>query len=316
MIISLKNFTHDYVRGRRALDVSGFNVNSGEKVALVGRNGSGKTTLLHALAGLLDTSSGARSCTVPAEQTALVFQSVCLDKKLTVKENLHLFGKVWGLSGKQLDSQLSKTCATLNLTSLLDRAVGSLSGGQQRRADLARALLCDPDVLFLDEPTNGLDVFAQREFWMALENAKEQSQRLTLVCASHHGSELSLFDRIVFLDSGRVRLDVSRAQLFQETSPETIEISTLHAHDLQKALAAELKIDAYALPDQKIMSQTNDATDTLLRMKAIPGFERMADSITVRRTVLADIILKKLSGFSADGGDAERHGGVAAEGVS
>lgn len=300
MILALKNYSHEYSRGIKALDVESFQVFSGERIALVGRNGSGKSTLLHALAGLFDKNPNFRVCNIASERTSLVFQSVCLDKKLSVKENLKLFGKVWGLSKSKIEQNLASICDTLNIADLLPRSVGGLSGGQQRRADLARALMSEPDVVFLDEPTTGLDVIAQREFWHALERAKMHSPSLTLICASHHGKELNQFDRFVFLEKGRIQLDVPRAKLLDDASQEAIEISSSDSSQLQALLRQKLDLNTIPLFNDKLISHTDNAADTLQRLKALSEFDPLVESVTVRRTTLSDIILKKLFDFSSE----------------
>ncbi|MEY2987097.1 MAG: hypothetical protein RJB13_618 [Pseudomonadota bacterium] len=299
MIISLNNYTFEYLAGTKALSVDSFRLHRGEKLALVGRNGSGKSTLLLALAGLLDDRSTSRSCAIAREKQSLVFQSVCLDKKLTVEENLNLFAKVWGLSKVEINRNLVEISETLKMTDLLKRNVGSLSGGQQRRADLARALMIEPEVIFLDEPTGGLDVIAQREFWSALGKAQQKYPDLTIVCASHHGNELNLFERFVFLEKGLIQLDVSRESLVGEAHHETIEISTPNCSQLQEVLKKKLNIDAILLFDDKLMSHSNSAAETIEKMKALTDFETLVESVTVRRTSLADVILKKLLDLSA-----------------
>jgi ABC-type multidrug transport system ATPase subunit len=187
----------------------------------------------------------------------------------------------------------------LNIGELLQRTVGSLSGGQQRRADLARALMIKPEVLFLDEPTSGLDIISQREFWSALDNAQKNSKDLTIVCASHHGNELSLFDRFVFLENGEIQLDVARSTLIEEASHETIEISTSDCFQLRTILKTKLNIDSFPMFNNRLMSHSNSAAETLDQMKALTAFETLVDAVTVRRTSLADVILKKLLDFSA-----------------
>ena len=313
MILSLTNYSFEYLTGTLALAVGSIQVGRGEKIALVGRNGSGKSTLLLALAGLLDHTEKNRSCSVSRERTSLVFQSVCLDKKLTVEENLSLFGKVWGLSKEKIKKSLIEVSATLNISDLLNRSVGSLSGGQQRRADLARALMSEPEVIFLDEPTSGLDVISQREFWSVLGKAQQKYPHLTIVCASHHGSELSLFDRFVFLDKGRIQLDVPRAKLIEEARHETIEISTSDSSQLREVLMAQLNIESILIFGDKLMSHSDSAAETIEQMKTLAQFETLVESVTVRRTSLADVILKKLLNLSAPFEKQEAIGAAATE---
>ena len=294
MIISLSQYTYEYKSGVKALDVSSLNIALGETLALVGRNGSGKSTLLHCLAGVFNTRTGTRHCRVAAEKISLVFQTPCLDKKLTVRENLVLFGKVWGLSARTLAKNLEILTSLLDLSELLDCIVGSLSGGQQRRADLARALLSEPQVLFLDEPTSGLDIVAQREFWSVLAKARAAQPNLTLICASHHSTELGLFDRIIFLEQGRIELDLPRFQLLKQLPPETLEIHTTNGSNLSQIIEKKLSLRPTELMHDKLVLHSHDATKSLAELKSDNEIDALIESTTVRKTLLADAVWQKL----------------------
>ncbi|MBM3380862.1 MAG: ABC transporter ATP-binding protein [Betaproteobacteria bacterium] len=294
MIVSLSDFSFAYNPDNNALVVPKLDIAAGEKIALVGRNGSGKSTLLHCLSGVFEASSGKRACRVEPQKVALVFQTPCLDKKLTVLENLLIFGKVWGLKRAQIEHRTMQLAQLLDLESLLQKTVGSLSGGQQRRADLARALLSEPEILFLDEPTTGLDVVAQREFWALLAQTKNLNPALTLICASHHAAELGLFERFLFLEQGRVELDVKREELLSKLPPETLEITTFQAQQVKEFLQQALSLAVTEPMHNKLLIHVDEAEAVVSKLKLISGVHDAIEATTIRKTNLADVVLRQL----------------------
>lgn len=287
------------------LFVNHLEIHAGETLALVGRNGSGKSTLLLTLAGLLDPQKGQRTALIPRSKIALVFQTPCLDKKLTVGENLSLFGKVWGMSRAEIDRAISKLEHALQLGELIPKTVQTLSGGQQRRADLARALLCDPEILFLDEPTAGLDLVAQREFWNTLAETGKTGVIRTLICASHHAAELKLFNRLVFMNNGQIALDAQQNSITSLLPPETLEVNTpekadTFARDLSKTSQAPFSVPSR----DKVLIHSENASATLEKIKTDAALNALVESALVRKTQLSDALwheLIRLSDISGEG---------------
>lgn len=305
-LLSLKDASFSYEASRApALYVDSLDIREGDSLALVGRNGSGKSTLLLLLAGLLKPQKGERLSQVSLSKIALAFQTPCLDKKLTVAENLRLFGKIWGMKRSQIDSVLASLAPALGLNELLERRVQALSGGQQRRADLARALLVEPSILFLDEPTVGLDVIAQREFWGVLAEAKKIQPGLTLICASHHAAELRLFARIVFLHAGKIAFDVAQSALLNDLPDETIELNTQNsAQFFQESLVSELQLKASIVAHDKLLIHTQDASETLEKLKVRQSLQSKIDSVLIRKTQMSDAVWHRLLQISESQGQA------------
>jgi multidrug/hemolysin transport system ATP-binding protein len=294
MIVSLSDFSFGYTPGSKALEVPSLRINAGETIALVGRNGSGKSTLLHCLSGVFEASQGMRKSLAEPEKVSLVFQAPCLDKKLTVRENLVIFGKVWGLNSTQIQRGIAQLAQLLELEDLLNKIVGSLSGGQQRRADLARALLSEPQMLFLDEPTTGLDVVAQREFWSLLAKTKSLNPELTLICASHHTAELGLFERFLFLENGRVELDLKREDLLTRLPPETLEITTFQLHKMKEFIHNQLALAVTEAMHNKLLIHVDAAEPIVAQLKLNREVHESIESTTIRKTTLADVVLSQL----------------------
>ncbi|NBW82957.1 ABC transporter ATP-binding protein, partial [bacterium] len=285
------------------LFVEELKVNSGETIALVGRNGSGKSTLLMSLAGLLKPQTGRRTSSIPQAKVAFVFQTPCLDKKLTVQENLVLFGKIWGMSVEAIEARIEALNSSLHLNELLKKTVNTLSGGQQRRADLARALLVGPRVLFLDEPTTGLDLIAQREFWSVLAETRKTEPELTIICATHHSAELGLFGRFVFIDAGRINANVNQSALLAMLPRDTLEVNTRDsAENLVRDLGPDYGLKTTIVAHDKVVIHSENAASTLEQLKTRENLGAQMESVLIRKTSLSDALWQILSQPSTTSG--------------
>src|ERR1700730_1041147 len=209
--IVLTGLTHNYGT-RLALDHLSFSVAPAQIFGLLGPNGSGKTTLFRILSTLMVPSGGTATirgfnvATEPAEvrqQIGIVFQARSLDIKLTVEENLRHAGHLYGLSGKHLRARIGDV---LNRVALTDRAkdyVETLSGGMQRRVELAKGLIHSPSVLLLDEPSTGLDPGARRDLWQYLRTLRDE-EGVTVLVTTHLMEEAEYCDRLAILSEGKL----------------------------------------------------------------------------------------------------------------
>jgi len=215
--VSCQGVTYTYGE-RRALDTVSFEVNEGEIFGVLGPNGSGKTTLFRLLSTLVPVAAGFGTIRLAGhlypEEGALarrrlgvVFQSPSLDKKLTVQENIDAHGHLYGLRGAELASRVDALLERFSLSSRRRDLVETLSGGLQRRVEVAKSLVPRPAVLILDEPSTGLDPSARRELWEYLR-ALRQTEKLTILMTTHFLDEAEWCDRLLILDEGkRVALD-------------------------------------------------------------------------------------------------------------
>lgn len=184
-------------------------VYSGELFALLGVNGAGKTTSIRILSGLLTPDSGeallcGKSITHEPEQAKAMLgispQETAVARNLTVKENLRLMAGLYGIHGEEREAIIRRLLSALELEDVKDRRAAKLSGGYSRRLSIAMALVSDPKVLFLDEPTLGLDVLARRALWAFIRSLHGQ---ITIVLTTHSMEEAaSLSDRIGILNKG------------------------------------------------------------------------------------------------------------------
>jgi len=199
-------------------------VRSGEVVALLGSNGAGKSTLVSIVAGLRSADSGrllvdgldaSANRAAVSRRLGLAPQDLGIYPTLTVARNLRLFGELAGLRGRRLTRRVDATAQALSLTTLLDRPAGHLSGGQKRRLHTAMALVHEPDLVFLDEPTVGADVRTRSEIVAAVAALAERGA--AVVYATHYLAEVEdLGARVAVLEGGRIVADAPVAELVAE----------------------------------------------------------------------------------------------------
>jgi ABC-2 type transport system ATP-binding protein len=207
-----------------ALDRVSLHVAPGEFVALLGQNGAGKTTLFQLLSGLFVADSGTVRIyghdigrdPVPAlAGLGIVFQQPTLDLDISVRANLRFHGGLHGLSARLQDERLTAVMARLGLTDISGRKVRELSGGNRRRVELARALMHQPRILLMDEPTVGLDPASRRDL---LRHVLElRAQGVGILWATHLVDEAESADRVIILHHGKVLREGPPAELIDET---------------------------------------------------------------------------------------------------
>ena len=213
-LLEVRELVKQY-RGVRAVDGISFSIERGSCVGLLGPNGAGKTTTVEMLEGIIPATSGEilfRGKKIDHEfcqSAGIMFQNTALQDYITVAETLSLFGSFYQRT-RPLD-ELIEICA---LRDFLSRDVQKLSGGQHQRLLLAVALINDPEILFLDEPTTGLDPQARRNFWQLIHTIK--SEQKTVALTTHYMDEAyQLCDRIAIMDRGRIIAQGSPQQLLK-----------------------------------------------------------------------------------------------------
>ncbi len=210
--IDLTNITAGYP-GKPRPALSGVTLRADrETVALLGPNGSGKSTLMRVLTGLHTPEAGRVVAPNDRADFSVVFQSPAVDDLLTVRENLTLAAALHGANKAAANRRIEALTDPLGLADILGTRCATLSGGQRRRADLARALMPAPKVLVLDEPTTGLDIDARARFWQTLDSIRATEQ-LTVLLATHLADEAERCDRVALLREGGLIADASPSEL-------------------------------------------------------------------------------------------------------
>lgn len=241
--IALHSLTRRF-GSRTAVDHLNLTVAEGEIFALLGQNGAGKTTTIRMLTGLLPPSEGdalifGDSITTASDAVRaklnLSPQQNAVARNLTVRENLELFARLWGASRAEAKTRAAEAMADFALTDRANDRAKSLSGGLERRLSIAMATITRPRVLFLDEPTLGLDVRARRDLWRLIESYRG---RMTVILTTHYLEEAAhLADRIGILQDGRLRALGTAAELCAATGTVSLEDAFLALTDREEVTA-------------------------------------------------------------------------------
>jgi ABC-2 type transport system ATP-binding protein len=257
-----------------AVDSIDFRVGRGELFAFLGPNGAGKTTTINMLTGLFKPDAG--EIRYQGERfdphrlavkrlIGVVPQHNNLDRELTAAENLLIHGRLFGMSGKGLQQRIGTCLEFADLTAKRNTPAGKLSGGMKRKLVIARALLHQPEILFLDEPTVGLDPHSRRKMWAFLRRINQQ-QQCTIFLTTHYIEEAeTLADRVLIID---------RAKIIAGGSPE----------ELKKSVGNYV-LDIYRQDDL----QNEFFSD---RSAALQRLEQLDTSVRIRETTLEDVFLQ------------------------
>ena len=234
-----------------------FYIESGKLFAFLGPNGAGKSTTIDMICTLLKPDSGEaviNGCRLGTEDQniresiGVVFQESLLDPLLTVRENLLSRARFYRIPKKELKERVEKAAISADVMDFIDRPYGKLSGGQRRRADIARALVNTPKILFLDEPTTGLDPQTRRSVWETIARLQKESG-LTVFLTTHYMEEAASADYIMIIDNGRIVAKGTPFELRNTYSSDTLKIeptdrssliSLLKEHDISYTEKNEL----------------------------------------------------------------------------
>ena len=239
-----------------------FRVKKGELFAFLGVNGAGKSTTINMLCGELKKDSGKiRICGADQDEErsktkraiGVVFQNSVLDKELSVRENLESRAALYGIKGEAFKKRLETLANLLDFGDLLRRQVGKLSGGQRRRADIARALFHDPEILILDEPTTGLDPQTRKLLWKVVSDL-QKNEGLTVFLTTHYMEEAADADYVIILDHGKISAEGSPLELKNKYTGDFVTLYGAEESEVKKLNAPYEKLrDAYrvAVPDTK-----------------------------------------------------------------
>jgi len=210
-IIEIKELNKSFGDVRAVQNLS-FCVREGELFAFLGVNGAGKSTTINIICSRLAKDSGSvvvdrhdidRDADAIKSVIGVVFQSSALDSALTVRDNLESRAALYGIVGKECRERIAYLARLLDFESLLGRTLGKLSGGQRRRIDIARALLHNPKILILDEPTTGLDPHTRKLIWQVISDLRK-SDNMTVFLTTHYMEEAADADYVVILDGGKI----------------------------------------------------------------------------------------------------------------
>ncbi len=281
--------------GQRVVDGLDLAIRKGECFGLLGPNGAGKTTTLRMLLGLTEPDGGAAQLLdLPVPQAArearirvgVVPQMDNLDPDFTVAENLLVYGRYFGLEDSEISARIPDLLEFASLTNKKDAKVPTLSGGMKRRLTLARALVNDPDVIFLDEPTTGLDPQARHLIWQRLRELTQQGK--TLLLTTHFMDEAErLCHRLAVMDNGRLISEGSPRELIERNiEPQVVEVYGEKAAAWAAAHAAHYA-QRFEVSGESVFCYVRDAQSLVAHLQTQPELRYLH-----RPANLEDVFLK------------------------
>lgn len=233
-IIEVKNLHKSYssIKAVKGID---FYVKEGSLFAFLGPNGAGKSTTINILSTLLDFDEGevrvnssilGKDDNSIRKSIGIVFQGTVLDPLLTVRENLETRGRFYSLDRETLNSRIDSALKVAGISDLSNRMFGSLSGGQRRRSDIARALINRPRILFLDEPTTGLDPQTRKSVWDMIKKLQAE-ENMTVFLTTHYMEEADEADYVVIIDEGSIAAKGTPAELKDTFSKDSLRMKPI-----------------------------------------------------------------------------------------
>ncbi|MBI2517565.1 MAG: ATP-binding cassette domain-containing protein [Opitutae bacterium] len=293
-VISARNLRKSY-GGQVVVNGLNLSIRRGECFGLLGPNGAGKTTTLRLLLGLIAPDAGELRLLdhpVPGEarparlRVGVVPQMDNLDPDFTVAENLLVYGRYFGMSDAAIEARLPELLEFANLTGKRDARVPTLSGGMKRRLTLARALVNDPDVIFLDEPTTGLDPQARHLIWQRLRELTARGK--TLLLTTHFMDEAErLCHRLAVMDNGRIISEGSPRELIERNiEPQVVEVFGEGVAEWAQGHAAR-HAQRFEVSGETVFCYVQDAQPLLLELQQHPYLRYLH-----RPANLEDVFLK------------------------
>jgi ABC-2 type transport system ATP-binding protein len=283
--VEVQALTKTYPGGVEAVKAIDFRVEPGEVFGLLGPNGAGKSTTIGMLTGTVKPTGGSARlagfdvATKPLaarRASSVVFQESVLDGALSGRRNLELHARLWGVTSPVAGPRIDEVAGHLGISELLDRAAGSYSGGQRRRLEIARALVSQPEVLFLDEPTVGLDPRIRHELLDVIAGLRARAE-MTILLTTHYLDEAQrLCDRVAIMHAGRIVAMDRPAALLAGLGRELLELR-LHG-DAAAGLTA-----------LRLAGLAGEEADTLAAVHKL-GLETAA--INTREPTLDDVYLR------------------------
>lgn len=257
-----------------------FYVEQGKIFAFLGPNGAGKSTTIDIICTFLQSDAGkvevdghllGRDDNAIRHTIGAVFQDGLLDPLLTVSENLHIRAGFYGLKGKQLEKTIRDIAERMGIQEIMKRPYGKLSGGQRRRCDIARALVNTPKILFLDEPTTGLDPQTRKSVWETITKLQHDTG-MTIFLTTHYMEEAAEADYVIVIDNGNIVAKGTPSDLKERFTSDKLTLTTKEPEALASRLTA-----AGLAPEVVADRVTLKVPNTLA---ALPLLETYKDAIT------------------------------------
>ena len=277
-----------------AVDGISFDVKAGDLFAFLGPNGAGKSTTINMLCTLIKQDSGTievcglrsgRNDQLIRRRIGVVFQENCLDDLLTVRQNLFFRACLYETDKKKIRQSLDYVCEVLHTGDLLDRTFGKLSGGQKRRCEIARALMHSPEILFLDEPSSGLDPQTRNNVWECIEQLRNE-HKTTVFLTTHYMEEAAGADSIAIIDAGKIAAIGTPAELKERYTADVLKVASGSEYSVRSVL------DEFNLGYREKAGLFHvDIPDSLKALDVLKRIEYCVTSFEVLHGTMDDVFL-------------------------
>lgn len=290
----------------KAVDDISFSVEKGELFGFLGVNGAGKSTTINMLCTLSKPTEGAAQiCGLRLgkddeeirRRIGVVYQNNCLDERLTVKENLFLRGTLYEKDSRKLKEKISRICELFELSDVYTRRFAKLSGGQKRRCEIARALVNTPDILFLDEPTTGLDPATRKNVWECLSRLRKE-ESMTIFLTTHYMEEAAKASHIAIMDKGKILTYGTPFSLKEAYAKDRLRL--IPKADMQEAL--ERKLIDYQAAGQGVNYKKKESgyvvtvPDSLAALPVLKEVEALIEGFEMVQGTMDDVFLNVKGG--------------------
>ncbi len=295
-IIEVDHLQKSFGAIRAVKDIS-FSIREGEIFGLLGPNGAGKSTTIKVMATLLKADGGLvringfdvnRESQKVRNCIGIIFQDPSLDERLTARENLYFHSKLYHVPGSQVDERIDRALDLVELTDRKDHLVMDFSGGMKRRLEIARGIIHVPTVLFLDEPTIGLDPQTRTYIWQYLLNLRK-TRKLTMLLTTHYMEEAEICDRIAIIDHGEIIVLDTPDNLKQQLKHDVITVSAKNNADLTGFLRREYAIESVA--EDNFLTFPIENGETFIP-QLFARYQGRITSILIKKPSLEDVFIK------------------------
>src|SRR5699024_2320079 len=293
-IIEVKNFTKNYGQITAVNNVS-FNVKKGSIFAFLGPNGAGKSTTINTLCTIVNKTSGSLKINGKEIESnkdyvrsiiGVVFQDETLDEKMSVEENLRMHCIFYNIPSSIIESRINFVLNLVDLKGRKKAMVNSLSGGMKRRVEIARSLLHLPKVLFLDEPTTGLDPQTRKNIWDYIVKLQQENE-ITVFLTTHYMDEAEISDHVAIMDYGEIIAFDQPSKLKKKYTKDIASITSTKADKIEKTL------QKHNLIVEKIDNVLNiEISNVSLLTKIIGEHRQIISDLEVKKGTLNDVFLE------------------------
>jgi ABC-2 type transport system ATP-binding protein len=306
-IIKVKNFTKKY-GGFTAVNNISFDVEAGSIFAFLGPNGAGKSTTINTLVTIFDKTEGelfidgkdvsAQKAEV-RKTIGVVFQDSTLDKKMTIEENLKMHCVFYKILKSEIEERIKFVLTLVDLLDVRKKTVAALSGGMKRRVEIARGLIHYPKVLFLDEPTTGLDPQTRAHVWEYVLRL-QQEKNITIFLTTHYMDEAEICSKVAVIDHGKIIAHDTPFNLKKQYTKDRAYVTTANPHALEKLLD-DNKIN-YIVKEKY---HRIDVEDKAMLLHTLSQCRDDITDIEIRKGTLNDVFLEITGREIREGGNSE-----------